>query len=417
MAGLTPSREQLTEERDSELWKSLENKNLYKVLGVPSDASSKDIDRAFRVKARDVHPDKHTDALSTERFKELTNAKDLLLDVGKRWWYDQRREKEAEAIARALEAAKLRAKAKSEEEKHAQDLTADEGKRREELVVEKEKLAKFLEEARAHEQALALKSDRDGNGNDEDVPVASAKLRASAPEFVPAGSPLAHAAAAAPDADSASATPVENRIVEVYSVSAQRWCLGFVVAISPLPDGRAAVTIRYQVTEGQWHEKMLYDNDPNLRKRLSIDGEEKDKSAQLWNQFKRQHDLRAEAPGFAPGSGIPQSAPSYPGTQPHAAPTPFAPPRQLQVTVPLGCIGGQHMNILTRAGRLLTVQIPPGLLPGQTFFCTEPLAAGFVPPPGQQHVRTPVPQVRPMVRGRVPRPAEPIQPDDRCTML
>jgi hypothetical protein len=47
------------------------------------------------------------------------------------------------------------------------------------------------------------------------------------------------------------------------------------------------------------------------------------------------------------------------------------PMRHLQVTVPPGCVEGQHISITTDTGRPLTVQIPAGLFPGQSFFCLE----------------------------------------------
>lgn len=416
MAGFTPSRDQLTD-RDSELWKSLDNKDLYRVLGVPPDASGKDIERAFRRKARDVHPDKHTDALSTERFKELSNAKELLLDIGRRWWYDQRREQEAAVIARAMEGAKLRAKAKSDEQMPPQEVAVDEEKRRQELVLEKEKLAQFVEQAQAQARAMALRADQEGHSSDEDGPFES-QLRASAPDFVPAGGYSAPAASAASAASGAAAAPASDRVVEVYSISARKWCMGLVVELNPLPGGRAALTVRYQVMDGQWNEKMLYDNDPNLRKRQRADGAEKDRSTDLWNQWKDQQgttgtsELRAEAQAFVSGAlpcGTPMqgvascrpawhqfspSAPVHPGAHPHGPRMPLASTRQLQVAVPLGCVGGQHINIVTDAGRQLAVQIPHGLLPGQTFLCTEPPASGpcgFLHL-GQRPVQAPMPQ-------------------------
>jgi len=373
MAGFTPSRDQLNSEQDSELWKSLENKDLYKVLGIASDASDKDIVRAYRRKARDVHPDKHSDALSTERFKELSNAKEFLLDVERRWWYDQRRQMEAEVISRALEQAKLRAKAKEREDERWQDLAADERKLSYEMEADKDRLAKFVEQAeQAHLDAVkGEEEEEEGESSDEDGGTIGGQLRASAPEFVPAG------------AKAASATPAADRVVEIYSVSNQKWCLGLIVAVNPLMGGRAALTVRYQVTERHWHEKMLYDSDPNLRK---CRGVEKD------GPIFGKGEMRAEAPAFVPASYMPNQSVA----PPNGASVPSEPARRLQVTVPPGCTAGQHISIITPAGQTLKVQVPPGFGPGQTFLCHEPpVSAPTQPASGPRGV--PNPQTRPPV--------------------
>src|SRR5690606_23385766 len=60
------------------------------VLGVPSDASAKDITRAYRKLARELHPDKNpNNASAEERFKELSAAYDVLGDEARRAEYDE----------------------------------------------------------------------------------------------------------------------------------------------------------------------------------------------------------------------------------------------------------------------------------------------------------------------------------------
>jgi molecular chaperone DnaJ len=61
----------------------------YDVLGVARDASATEIKKAFRKRARDVHPDtsEHDDA--EERFKELNQAYEVLSDPEKRSNYDR----------------------------------------------------------------------------------------------------------------------------------------------------------------------------------------------------------------------------------------------------------------------------------------------------------------------------------------
>ena len=65
-------------------------KDYYAVLGVPSDASGKDITKAYRKLARENHPDaKPGDAAAEERFKEISAAYDVLSDDEKRREYDE----------------------------------------------------------------------------------------------------------------------------------------------------------------------------------------------------------------------------------------------------------------------------------------------------------------------------------------
>ena len=59
------------------------------MLGVASDASAKDIPKAYRKLARELHPDKNPGNADAEaRFKEVTAAYDVLGDEAKRAEYD-----------------------------------------------------------------------------------------------------------------------------------------------------------------------------------------------------------------------------------------------------------------------------------------------------------------------------------------
>ncbi len=64
-------------------------RDYYDVLGVGREASADEIKKAFRSRARDVHPDtsEHDDA--EERFKELNEAYEVLSDASKRANYDR----------------------------------------------------------------------------------------------------------------------------------------------------------------------------------------------------------------------------------------------------------------------------------------------------------------------------------------
>ncbi|MGA1361445.1 MAG: DnaJ C-terminal domain-containing protein [Ilumatobacteraceae bacterium] len=67
-------------------------KDYYAILGVPKDASSRDITKAYRGLARKFHPDANPgDTAAEERFKEISVAYDVLGDDAKRAEYDEAR--------------------------------------------------------------------------------------------------------------------------------------------------------------------------------------------------------------------------------------------------------------------------------------------------------------------------------------
>ncbi len=59
----------------------------YKVLGLTSSATDKEITRAYRKLAKELHPDTHPG--SEEKFKEVSGAYDVLGDDTKRKEYDE----------------------------------------------------------------------------------------------------------------------------------------------------------------------------------------------------------------------------------------------------------------------------------------------------------------------------------------
>jgi molecular chaperone DnaJ len=62
----------------------------YKVLGVGKNASDEEIKKAYRKLARKYHPDRnHGDKKAEERFKEISQAHDVLSDPEKRKAYDR----------------------------------------------------------------------------------------------------------------------------------------------------------------------------------------------------------------------------------------------------------------------------------------------------------------------------------------
>lgn len=64
-------------------------KDLYEILGVSKDASDSEIKKAFRRRARELHPDVNKAANAEDQFKELNEAYDVLSDPNKRAQYDR----------------------------------------------------------------------------------------------------------------------------------------------------------------------------------------------------------------------------------------------------------------------------------------------------------------------------------------
>lgn len=64
-------------------------RDYYEVLGVARDASADEIKKAFRSRARDVHPDTSDHDNAEELFKELNEAYEVLSDPEKRASYDR----------------------------------------------------------------------------------------------------------------------------------------------------------------------------------------------------------------------------------------------------------------------------------------------------------------------------------------
>ncbi len=72
--------------------KDLYEKDFYKVLGVSPTASQSEIKSAYRLKAKELHPDKNQgDPAREEKFKAVSEAYDILSDSKKRAEYDEAR--------------------------------------------------------------------------------------------------------------------------------------------------------------------------------------------------------------------------------------------------------------------------------------------------------------------------------------
>src|SRR5664279_4575436 len=67
-----------------------DKKDYYAILGIKKTASAEDIRKAFRKLARKYHPDVNPgDKSAEEKFKQLSEANDVLSEPKKRKIYDQ----------------------------------------------------------------------------------------------------------------------------------------------------------------------------------------------------------------------------------------------------------------------------------------------------------------------------------------
>jgi molecular chaperone DnaJ len=64
-------------------------KDFYSTLGVSRDADTEQIKKAYRRLAMEYHPDRNSDASAEDRFKEVTQAYEILRDPEKRNLYDR----------------------------------------------------------------------------------------------------------------------------------------------------------------------------------------------------------------------------------------------------------------------------------------------------------------------------------------
>src|SRR2546421_7553978 len=68
---------------------STAKRDYYEVLGVAKTATEDEIKRAFRQKARQLHPDVNKAPDAETQFKEVSEAYEILIDADKRAAYDR----------------------------------------------------------------------------------------------------------------------------------------------------------------------------------------------------------------------------------------------------------------------------------------------------------------------------------------
>ncbi|XP_067136171.1 dnaJ homolog subfamily B member 9-like [Centruroides vittatus] len=68
---------------------SIMENNYYNILGLSSDASEKEIRKAYRELAKIYHPDRNTEKDAEEKFREIVQAYEVLSDPVKKKVYDK----------------------------------------------------------------------------------------------------------------------------------------------------------------------------------------------------------------------------------------------------------------------------------------------------------------------------------------
>ena len=68
---------------------TMSKKDFYEVLGVEKEASTDEIKKAYRKLAMKYHPDRNSGPEAEEKFKEASEAAEVLLDKQKRQRYDR----------------------------------------------------------------------------------------------------------------------------------------------------------------------------------------------------------------------------------------------------------------------------------------------------------------------------------------
>jgi len=116
-------------------------KDLYGILGISDDAGKSEIDKAYRKKAIEYHPDKNPEnpEKAKEMFDLIKKARELLKDIGKRAEYDHKRKAKRAAKERIQQYDSKRKKLIQEMEEREKKYKEAE----EERLVEKRKVSEI----------------------------------------------------------------------------------------------------------------------------------------------------------------------------------------------------------------------------------------------------------------------------------
>ena len=74
--------------------------DLYGILGVKKEASDKELKKAYRTRARDLHPDKNPSPDAAKLFHQLQEAYDFMMDPAKRAKFNMHMENNAKQEVR-----------------------------------------------------------------------------------------------------------------------------------------------------------------------------------------------------------------------------------------------------------------------------------------------------------------------------
>ncbi|RTG90545.1 DnaJ subfamily C member 17 [Schistosoma bovis] len=143
--------------------------DLYAYFGLRDDCTAKDIQRAYKKKAREAHPDKNQDnPLAKESFQQLAIYFEILHDPVKRKEYDQKWKAKREAIKRMESMDSSRRKLK--EELEAREAAAMALRKRQfETVVKQQAADQIRRDWERHTEEMKWQAERKRKSTNEET--------------------------------------------------------------------------------------------------------------------------------------------------------------------------------------------------------------------------------------------------------
>ncbi|CAH8454592.1 DnaJ (Hsp40), sub C, member 17 [Schistosoma haematobium] len=143
--------------------------DLYAYFGLRDDCTAKDIQRAYKKKAREAHPDKNQDnPLAKESFQQLAVYFEILHDPVKRKEYDQKWKAKREAIKRMESMDSSRRKLK--EELEAREAAAMALRKRQfETVVKQQAADQIRRDWERHTEEMKWQAERKRKSTNEET--------------------------------------------------------------------------------------------------------------------------------------------------------------------------------------------------------------------------------------------------------